>query len=171
MMKTYILTATAIILSGFLSTVSAFKPAPQEDEEYKSANGKYTLKISAEEGIHRICEGEKVLWTFKYEVWHDDFFVSDDGKHVLRVAWEYVQNENAERDDAIVVYSANGMVLHKNYAEVSKPREYLKDEIGPVGDFWRIWRVGVKREGEKVTIEVTGKPPLVIDLMNPVKVD
>lgn len=136
-MKTIISTATALIIGGFLSSALAYKIAEPDDTEYKSTNGKYTLKINAETGLHRVCEGDKVLWSFKREVWHDEYHVSNDGKHVLWVAWEYVKDKQT-KEQAVVVYSAEGTVIEKSYAEASKPRQYQAGDVGPVGDFWRI---------------------------------
>lgn len=163
-MKTLFASMTALILGGFLSTASATSYAPPEDQAIPSPNGKFTLKITANTGEHRLMEGDKVLWSFKRDVWHDQYFVSNDGKHVLWVAWKYVKLEDAA-NKAIVVYSAKGEAVSRTYAEASKPRAYKDHEIGPIGDFWRIWReMEITREGDVVTIKAAGKGDFVVDL-------
>ena len=166
-MRTLMMSLSALICSGFLTTAMATKYAQPKDHEVPSANGKFVLKISAETGEHRLCEGDKVLWKFKREVWHNDYFVSNDGQCVLWVAWRHVKEEATEKGEAVAVYSPEGKVLSKTFNQISKPRARGMREIGPIGDFWRLWRTGLEREREVVTITVTGKNPLIIDLANP----
>lgn len=61
------------------------------------------------------------------------------------------------KNEAPVLYSSSGPVLKKTYAELGAPRPYRKDEVGPVGDFWRIWRGDATRKGEVVSIAVEGR--------------
>jgi len=147
----------------FISSAQATSYAKPKDRDIKSSNGQYLLHINAGSGLHEVKEGEKVLWSFEKNVWHNDYYVSDDGKYVLWVAWKYVKEEDLQAE-AVVVYSSEGVVLKKTYAEVGTPRKYKEDEIGPIGDFWRIWRAGVIIKERVISIEVAGnEKPLEIE--------
>ncbi len=173
-MRTLFLSLTSLLVAGFLTPAFATKFVQPEDHEVKSANGKYALKINAKTGEHKLFEGNpdkpgeaKELWSFKREVWHNDIFVANDGTHVLWVAWRHVKEESTEKGEAIIAYSAEGKVMSKTFNQISKPRARGPREVGPIGDFWRLWRTGVKQEGDTVTIAVAGKEALVVDLKNP----
>ena len=166
-MRTLFLSITSLLMSGFLTTAMATKYAMPQDSEVKSDNGKYVLKITAKTGKHGVYEGDKLLWSFEREVWHNGYFLSNDGKHVLWVAWKHMKAEHTDKKEAVVAYAAEGKVMSKTFGQVSEPRPRGAREVGPIGDFWRLWRGKMEQEGNKVTIAVAGKEPLVIDLANP----
>lgn len=168
-MRTFLLSFASLVIIGFLSQAMATRFAEPQDLQYQSPNGKYTLKITAKTGEHQLCEGDKVLWSFKRRLWYNDYFVSNDGKYVLWVEWQHTSKEFAGKTEAFAVHSADGKVISKNISNVSELREKRDgDSIGPFGQSVRIWRDKIiKRDGEKVTIKVVGKDPLVIDLTNP----
>jgi hypothetical protein len=161
-MKT-ILTLSAVVLLGLINSAKATSYADPEDQVVKSPNGQYHLHIKAKTGLHEMREGEKVLWSFNREVWHDDYFVSNDGKHVLWVSWDTVKEDDV-KTEALVVYASAGVALKKTYAELGTPRPYHKGEVGPIGDFWRIWRGDITRKDEVISIPVEGREkPFEID--------
>jgi len=151
-----ILTLSAVILLGFVDSVMATSFGPPRDREVKSPNGQFLLHINAESGRHEVREGSKVLWSFDKDVWHDAYFVSNNGRFVLWVSWRFVQANNV-KTDALRVYSSRGVALERTFAELGNPRPYRQDEIGPIGDFWRIWRGEVTRKGEVISIPVEGR--------------
>jgi len=151
-----ILTTSAVILLGFVDSVMATKFGPPKDREIKSPNGQFLLHISAQSCRHEVREGTKVLWSFDKDVWHNDYFVSNDGEFVLWVSWRFVKADDVKMT-ALTVYSKSGAALEKTFAELGTPRAYRKDEIGPIGDFWRIWRGDVSRKAEVISIEVEGR--------------
>jgi hypothetical protein len=161
-MKT-IFTLSAVVLFGLISSANATKIASPKDQVVKSPNEKYHLQIQAKNGLHEMREGDKVLWSFHKEVWHDKYFVSNDGKHVLWVSWASVKVDDLNTH-ALVVYSSDGVALKKSFGEISTPRPYNKGEIGPIGDFWRIWRGDITRKEEVISIAVEGRDkPFEID--------
>lgn len=166
-MRRFFFSLTILVVSGFLSSAMAFKVAQPESREVLSANGKYRLKIHAESGVHKVYEGKKELWSFERKVWHDEYFVSNDGRYVLWVAWVYVKDEHTDQGEAVIAYSAKGKAISWTYKEISKPKSYQNVRPGPIGDFWRYWREGVKQQGNKVIIAVTDKKPFVLNLENP----
>ena len=112
-MRTLFLSLTSLAVSGFLTSAMATSYAPPQDKEVKSANGKYTLKITAKTGEHRVFVGNKELWSFKRDVWHHETFLSNDGAHVVWVAWRHVKDESTAKGEAIAAYSAEGKVVSK----------------------------------------------------------
>jgi hypothetical protein len=163
-MKT-ILTLSAVVLIGLISSANATKIASPRDQVVKSPNGQYHLQIKAKDGLHEIREGDKVLWSFNREVWHDKYFVSNDGKYVLWVSWDSVKVDDV-KTQALVAYSSEGVALKRTYAELGTPRPYHEGEVGPIGDFWRIWRgENITRKEEVISIAVEGRDkPFEIDL-------
>lgn len=140
--------------------------APPEDSTVMSANGQYSLSISADSGLHQIRKGQDILWSFERDVWHHDYFLSDNGQFVLWVAWSYITEESTD-EPAIILYSTEGAQSKWSYREVSEPRRYQEGEIGPLGDSWRIWREGITTDGDTVVIEVVGREPFSITLSTP----
>lgn len=147
----------------FLHPAAATSYAPPSDEVIKSPNGRFELHIKAKSGTHTIYQGKKRLWKFKRDVWHHACFLSDDGQHVLWLAWPFVKTEQLE-EPALVIYGAKGELAKKSFKELCVPRKYRRNEIGPIGDFWRIWRDGATRKENVVTVEVSGRKSLKIDL-------
>jgi len=47
-----------------------------------------------------------------------------------------------------------------SYLKLSIPRNYRGDEVGPIGEFWRVWRKDVKtvKDGSYLIIHTEGKP-------------
>ena len=154
-MKTIFVIA-AIIAIGCAHTATATKfPAPK-DRTVTSPNGTYALDINTKTGQNDIREGEKVLWSFNRTVWLDVVYLSNDGQRVLWVAWEHVTVDDTHRKDALVVYSPEGVVLKKTFAEVSTPKK--SKGSGPVGDFWRVWRsTTITQNDDVISIPVKGK--------------
>ncbi len=153
-MKTIIQTTALVLI--FVSTAMATKFAPPQDRVVKSLNGQYRLDINAKTGGHEIREGEKLLWSFKRDVRHHDYYLSNDGKFVLWVSWKFVKADDVKKE-ALAIYSSEGLIWKRSFAEASEPRRYQKREVGPIGDFWRIWRGEITRKGEVISIAVEGK--------------
>ena len=173
-MKTILITAS-ILAIGFLTKAMATSYAPPQDRVVRSPNGQYSLEINAKNSRHEIRKGKEVLWSFERRIWHDEFYLSNDGQRVLWVAWERVQVDDgkgwrnrqadeAQQEEAIVIYSPDGVILKKTFAEVSNP---VKPEgPGPIGDFWRVWRgTKITQKDDVISIAVEGKnEDLKIDL-------
>lgn len=153
----------AVLLIGFFNSASATRFVAPSDQVVKSPNGQFHLHINATSGLHELREGTKFLWSFQRNVWHHDYFVSNDGKHVMWLSWRFVKADDLETE-ALTVHSSVGVALKKTFAELGTPRPYKNDEIGPIGDFWRIWRGEVTRKGEVISIAVEGREkPIEID--------
>jgi hypothetical protein len=161
-----IVAISAFLLLGFISSASATKIGQPEDRVVRSPNSEYVLHIETKSGRHEIRKGTKVLWSFARKVWHDNYYLSNDGQSVLWVAWKHVKADDVEKNEALSIYSSEGVVSSKTFLEVSKPRHRREKERGPIGDFWRIWRdEKIARKGDVISIAVEGtKANFTIDL-------
>lgn len=155
----------ALQLSGHATSY-----ADPKSETIESANGKYTLITDPKTKNHKVYSSDNLkepLWSFKRHIWHDEFFLSNDGQRVLWVAWEYVQVDDgkgwrnreadeAQQVEASVVYSPDGVLVRKTFAEVSNPVKPIGP--GPIGDFWRVWRgEKITQKDDVISIAVEGK--------------
>ena len=166
-MKTILAIASILLAIGFLTESKATSYAPPQDRVVESPNGKYALNINAKTNRHEIRKGTEILWSFERSIWQDEFYLSNDGQRVLWIAWEHVQvadgkgwrNRQADveqQEEAVVVYSPDGVLLKKTFAEVSIPVKPVGP--GPIGDFWRVWRgTKITQKDDVISIAVKGK--------------
>lgn len=155
-----------VVLMAFASTAFATSYAPPTDREIKSSNGKYILRISAKDSMHYVFEKsspKKVLWSFSRHLWHDDYYLSDDGARVVWVAWPYVQVSETSKS-AIEVWTKDGLKEAATFDKVGDLRKPSKGEIAPIGDFWRVWRAASFYEHGQVTVVQSHKITVNIDL-------
>jgi hypothetical protein len=175
-MKT-ILAMVSILAFGFLTKAMATSYGPPQNRVVKSPNGQYSLNINTRSSRHEIRKGKEVLWSFERRIWHDEFYLSNDGQRVLWVAWDHVQVDDgkgwrnrqadeAQQEEAVVVYSPDGVLLKKTFAEVSIPAKPVGP--GPIGDFWRVWRgTKITQKDDVISIAVEGRnEDFKIDLAN-----
>jgi hypothetical protein len=187
-------TTTLLSTAALTVMLSATSFKPQENHDVASSNGKFTLHVDAKTGTHTIT-GEFAsgvgTWEFKHDASQHQFFVSDDGQAAAVVHWRWCGGFGLELDKpAVVIYgrtavegggkrtlptgeevfvssSRPGVLRSYTYKELSKPRERKPEEIGPIGDFWRVWRGDATIKGNLLTIAIEGGKPRVIDLKNP----
>jgi hypothetical protein len=157
-MKTILLSLTITLVFGIMSIAFAIRYHPAKDLEVKSPNGIYTLRVSAQTSLHEVIKDNKVLWTFERDVWHNDYFLSNDGQRVLWVVHPnfHVMGE----DSAVIVYAPEGVILKKSVDQISIP------DPSSIGGVISIWREGATQEGNVVTIDTLGRPACVINLAN-----
>ena len=149
-----ILTLSAVVLLGLVNSALANEILPPEDQDVKSPNGQYLLDINAKSGLHELRKGatsfghsreECGMTTITYQTMES----------LSYGFWENIQADDV-KNAALTVYSGR-VALKKTFAEIGTPRPYKKDEIGPIGDFWRIWRSKINREEDVISIAVEGK--------------
>lgn len=164
-------TCTLIAVAALTAMLSATSYAPPQNREVKSSNGTFTLRVDVDSNTHKIsgdfAVGEQP-WEFKHDADRHAFFVSDDGQAAAVVNWAWCGGFGLELDSpALAIYGRGGLARSYTYNELSKPRERKPDEIGPIGDFWRVWRREATIKGNILTLEVEGGKPRLIDLRNP----
>jgi hypothetical protein len=162
-------TTTFIVIATLVTNLSATTFGPQDSHTVKSTNGKFELHVDTKSTTQRITgafgsglEG----WSFQHEMEQNSFFVSDDGEAAAVVQWSWIQDYSLNKA-AVVIYGRSGAERTFTYNELSKPRERKPEEIGPIGDFWRVWRSDATINGNLLTINIEGGESRVIDLKNP----
>ena len=165
-MKTTMFLMSVVALTANLGATSI---CPRDSHEVASPNGRFKLHVDAKEETHRITGafGAGIsAWSFKHEVSNHTFFISDDGESAAVVHWSWVQDYRLD-GPAVVIYGRDGAKRTYTYKELSKPHKPKPDTIGPIGDFWRIWRGDAGIDGNQLTIHVEGGKPRIINLKNP----
>lgn len=153
-----------IFLVAGLSVAFATSYAPVQVRSILSANKEFELTITPKTGLHEIKTRQGQLkWTFTRKVWQDDYFISNDGNKVIWVAWPYVKASNCN-EPAVIIYSEHSSPTEWTYDAVSIPRIYKENEIGPIGEFWRIWRGSASNQDGTIIIKTEGKEPMAISL-------
>jgi hypothetical protein len=162
-MKSLLLMAMITLTGNALAT----KFAPNDSHEVESTNGKFKLHVNAEGGGHEVTGEFRFLkpWKFHHNVFVHRFFVSDDGEAAAVVHWAWCKADELD-EPAVVIYGRNGARRIFTYRQLSTPRKPGKDEVGPIGDFWRLWRDEATIKGNLLTIQVEGRETQVIDLKN-----
>lgn len=153
---------TMIALTG---NALATKFVSQKSHDVESTNRKFKLHVNAEDGAHEVSGDFGFLkgWKFHHDISNHGFFVSDDGESAAVVHWRFCKTEELD-EPAVVIYGRDGARRIFTYRQLSKPRKLGEDEIGPIGDFWRIWRGDAAIKGNLLTIAVEGGDPRTIDL-------
>jgi hypothetical protein len=160
---------TFIALATLTANLAATSIKSQDSHDVESNNGKFKLHVDSKKEAHKVTGAfgpGLEAWKFKHEVWNHRFFVSDDGESAAVVHWSWIQDYSLN-EPAVAIYGRDGAKRTYTYAEISKPKKPAPGTIGPIGDFWRIWRGEATIKGDLLTIAVEGGKPLVIDLKNP----
>lgn len=126
-------------------------------ENIYSPNKQYFVRVDPETKVHKVyAEGsEQALWSFTRRVWHEDYYVSNDGGLVAWVAWQHCMTDKLD-DPAVIIYSRNGIAGSRSYDELCFPRHLFPWEIGPIGSSWRVWRHSSRMSGDMVDIDTVG---------------
>jgi hypothetical protein len=150
---------------AFTANALATSYAPPKDYDVKSANGKFTLHLNAKENHHEVKGAFESQggWKFSHKMWHDRFFISDDGETAAIVHWKWCKADQLD-EPAVVIYGREGVRATFSYRELSTPRNRGEREVGPIGDLWRVWRSDATLKGNLLTIKVEGRKPCDIDL-------
>lgn len=157
----------AVAFLCLINNAMATSFSERVDHDVKSANGKFVLHVSVKDGNHEVTGefGSNKGWKFSNHVAFQSFFVSDDGESVALVDWALCKADELDQP-AVVIYGREGARQTFSYRELSIPRKRNEDEVGPVGDFWRIWRGDASLNGNLFTINGEGREPSVIDLQS-----
>ncbi len=99
------------------------------------------------------------IWSFSHDFQFDSLYLANDGKAAFWVAWRFVQEDGFQKA-AIVIFNDHGETVRISYADASKPRKYRYREVGPIGDFWRIWRNDIEQNEEGIIVQPEGKPKI-----------
>lgn len=145
-MKTYARKISIfLLLLSMISVTFATSYAPSEPKKIYSLNKNYYIDFNPNNHMQKVLKvtnnnQSKTLWSFKYNTeYGDELFVSNDGKHVFVIRSKFVKLEDLHKS-AVLIFNPHGIQTHYTYNHLSKPRKYHSREVGPIGDFWRVWR-------------------------------
>ena len=165
-MKT--VTLTIVLIAAFLVDVFGTSYAPPQERLVKSQNELFVLRVHPKGGKHEIFaakDPQRVLWSFTRPVWHDEYFVSDDGLRIVWIAWQYVKTDELQ-NGAVELWSKDGIAKKASFTEVGDIHRPSSEQVAPIGDFWRIWRDACTCKDGIVTIQQRRKNSVRVDLNN-----
>jgi len=154
------------IFSLLALPVFATEYAAPEAKEIYSENGDFYVNVSATSETHEVRAkgGKEALWKFKYSPWHDEIFVSDDGSRVVIVMWKHCKAEDS-KSAAIRIINRDKTENAYSYEQLCTPRKRGDREVGPIGDFWRIWKERPSTvKDQMLKVEAAGGKTIVINL-------
>jgi len=134
-----------ILLLSLISTAFATSYAPPIAKKIYSLNHHYFIDFNPDKKIQKVMKvinstHAKYDWPFSYDMeYGDELFVSDNGIHVFVIRSKFVNNEDLHKP-AVLIFNPRGLQASMTYNQLSTPRKYHDREIGPIGEFWRIWR-------------------------------
>ncbi len=164
-MKTIAVSIALVAL--FAGGVFGTSYAPLQERLVKSQNGLFVLRVHPKDGMHEVFaakEPRRVLWSFTRTVWHDEYFVSDDGLRVAWIAWEFVKTDELQ-NSAVEIWTKDGIAKKASFTDVGDLHRPSSKEVTPIGDFWRIWRDACMHRDGIVTIQQR-KNSVRVDLSN-----
>ncbi|MBK8094420.1 MAG: hypothetical protein IPK32_21265 [Verrucomicrobiaceae bacterium] len=157
---------TIAIITAFLGDVFATSFAPPKDRLVKSENEHFVLRVHAKNGKHEVFAAKnpkRVLWSFTRPIWHDEYFVSDDGSRVVWIAWEFVKTDELQ-NNAVEIWSKDGIAKKASFKEVGDIHRPSSEQVAPIGDFWRIWRDDCTCKNGIITLLQRRKNSVRVDL-------
>lgn len=159
------------LLSIFYQNLFATSYAHPQKQTIHSANKEYFVIIDPNTKIHNVYHSKNpktVLWRFVDGVGHETYALSNSGDIVVRILWKFVSIKNIENGCIIIYKKGVNEVKKKDsktklsnvfdpyiiypYKDVTILRKYKKDEVGPIGDFWRIWYESIKIKKNRIII-------------------
>ena len=164
------LTLSIFFSLTFIYSVFATKYGMPKSREIKSNNKEFTLKINPKTKTHSIHKGdeEKSLWTFKKDVWHFPFFLSNDGKVVAVPVWRHVkkyEGDDLKEKVCIEFYNEKGIFkVYKFEDIIPNPPKTQDVGKGPIGDFWRTWYKSATSENDTVILDLTNGKKVTFSL-------
>lgn len=152
-MKYFIL----ISLIFFTSQLYATSFTTPSKERVYSENGKYFALVDPSSNrisVHEKDNPKTEHWFFNWKVGNDTWVVANSGNTVVWIAWKYLTKDDVDRP-CIAVFDFSGVKQFYRCAELTKLRKYKVNEIGPMGDFWRIWYESIMKKDNTIVIETS----------------
>ncbi len=155
-MKHFLNAIYVLILCCMTSVAFATSYAPADAKKIYSLNKYYYIDFNPNQKQQNVMQenNKKPLWSFNVDnQLGDEFFISNDGKHAYVIRSKFVKIDDLNTP-AILIFSPKGKTQY-TYSQLGKPRVYRYREVGPIGDFWRVWRgdVDVKPDGLHIQVE------------------
>lgn len=136
--------ACLIFITLFISTSYATKYAASEPQKIYSHNKYFYIQTNPGESKYSVMRirhhKAELLWSFSFHPeMSDDLFITNNGKKAYVVRGKYVKIADLHKP-AVLIFTPDGLAAKHSYLQLTTPRKYRSHEVGPIGDFWRIWR-------------------------------
>lgn len=133
-----------VLTLSLISVTFATSFAPPKSKKIYSLNHHYFIDFNPDKKLQNVMkvsnQTPKFAWSMSYTIdYGDELFVSDKGRHVIVVRSKYVKIDDLHQP-AVLIFNPSGLQATLTYDQLSTPRKYHEREIGPIGDFWRVWR-------------------------------
>ncbi len=158
------LTVTISLLIAQAALATSY--APVKKEQVYSNDRKHFVVIDPKTERHQVFSSDKpkkVRWDFSWGAGHDTWALSNSGRLVVWVSWRHVKEEDSKRP-CIVVFDWHGVKRFYSFDDVSKLRKRGPREVGPIGEFWRVWYESIEVTDDAVTITVAGGGAVEVSL-------
>src|SRR5438128_2073608 len=89
----------------------AFKPASPVRHDVLSPNGAFVLDVNPSAKrltVYPAGKRDQPLWSFERPVWQEKHFLSNDGKVVAVVTWEFVQVDEVDEGTCVEFWDQTG---------------------------------------------------------------
>lgn len=151
-----------LVVLAAVSSARATKYGPPQRRDVFSPNRRFVLDVNPHTKTHtvyRTTDRKTPLWSFATsDVWHEPYFLSNDGQVVLRVAWEHVQEDNLPHGDCMWFYGPTGLFKTYSFADICpNPSKTSLVGPGPIGNFWHTWYTNVSQFDTRVTLRTTDR--------------
>lgn len=98
-------------------------------------------------------------------IWHEPYFVSNDGQTVAVLAWRFIQNDSIDTSHCVEFWSASGLLKAHAFSDLCpNPAKTSLVGIGPIGGFWRTWYTDAALEDSQLKVRTTGWRAYTFDM-------
>lgn len=146
-----------LVLMFLTSQVQATSFVAPKKERIYSENSEYFLLVEPSLkriSVHKTDAPKSELWFFGWPVSYDTWAVANTGNTAIWVAGKYLTEDSVNRP-CITVFDFAGVKRFYSCKEITEPRKYRADEVGPIGDFWRIWYESIEKKKNSILIETS----------------
>jgi hypothetical protein len=147
--------------------VLAYKPAVAQRHDVYSRNGAFVLDLDPQaKRLTVFAAGKRdvPLWSVDRHVRLQRPFLSNNGKVVALVAWEFVDVDSLDKGVCIEFLNDKGKFREYTFNELCPHPAYAFWASGPVGLFWRKWSMQVFAEGDTLCASTTDEYAYVFSM-------
>lgn len=143
----------------FANVCHGFSPVRPKRHDVFSPNKQNVLDVNPKterHNVYAVKDRTTPLWTFSQSVGLGPFFLSDDGKIVVRLAWEFVGVEDLGDMTCIQFRNKDGVFKSYTFAELCpNPARPGLFEPSPAGSFWRKWYYEAEQEPNSLRLQTS----------------
>lgn len=150
--------AGLLLILLFAGPALGYKPASPVRHDVYSPNRAFVLDVDpAAKRLTVYAAGDRQtpLWSFDRSVWQEQHFLSDDGRTVGLVTWQFVKLDELSDGVCVEFWNRDGLLREYTFAELCPHPGNFYIESGPVGDFWRKWHSEADANGTQLRVRTT----------------